>query len=334
MTEQESKQESYKTANKLYLHFKKLYPDYFKYNNDLNQDNINLIITQTKTDLKNPLQIKKLITIIEQKIKKYKINISTSESYTENLAKFSSFDIKQQSSSQNTNNNNTHKNVQKIIVKEPQLLELPNIEPENINSQFEKLTNNFTHRDKERMDAMTEEVKQKKNYYILIDSKDRKKSAFPSASSFSIDFAPGDSDNNGYIDRKFANVISIELIDVLLHKTEETTAQPYLIINIDETGGLYYATNTFAKSAFCILISPKTINNDFDYYDFTDKNAIVKDFPQHRNITRLSIKILCSDGNDYDFGSSLNESNNTVAMFRFKLTCIEQSINSNYLNQN
>ncbi len=323
-------QDNYKTANKIYMHFKNAYPNYFKYNQDLNPENIGTIIKQTKTEINNPQQIKRLITIIETKIKNYKPIILTSETYKDNSPKYSPIITTKEPTSTPMD---TKQATPPPIIKEPKLAELPDIPPENIDTQFDRLTNKFTHRDREYANNLMEEVKQKKEYYLLIDSKDRKTSVFPNANSFTVDFAPSDTTSTGYIDRKFANVVSIELIDALLHKTEETPAPPYLIINIDETGGLYYATNTYAKSAFAILISPKTIG-DYDYYDFTDKNAIVKEFPQHRNITRLSIKILCSDGTDYNFGNTLNASNNTVALFRFKLTCIEQSINTNYLNQN
>ena len=186
-------------------------------------------------------------------------------------------------------------------------------------------------------------------YNIVIDSKDRDKTKYPSASSFVIDFSPATFDpnnpgsaNSGYISRAFGNIISCEILDITLYDSSKISDSsdsvalgipiPYLLLELNEFGSNFYGTNDILNTSFGMLTSYSIIGN-YKYYDVNSENSnqtFKKVFNPRVNLNKLTIRIKLPDGTPYNFGS-VNESEiATLFKLTFRITCLQKNLATNY----
>ena len=184
------------------------------------------------------------------------------------------------------------------------------------------------------------------NYYIIIDSKDRDYTKNPNPNNFVIEFSPSsgpDAPTSGYIDRGLGNIISMELLDVMVLNTSSLSdssdagdaSYPYLLLNIDELGGNYLGTNTNLTKSFAIL-KDYSVTDSYKYYsmlgDASDMST-KKVFNPRINLTRLTVQILKQDGELFNFGSSSDSTSNTVVNLSMRVTTLQKNLATQISNK-
>jgi hypothetical protein len=163
-------------------------------------------------------------------------------------------------------------------------------------------------------DELFEKETKEIEYIISLDSKDRNIEKWPNPNEFRIEFAPiSDGINNkfknGYINRSFNNVISVQLVSAIFPKKscdgDNLEDYPYLILELDELGSNYEGTNKHSNKAFA------KITFDIDcgkYKRFNSENngEFIKYFNPRRAISRLTLRVLKPVGELYNFGTDIN----------------------------
>lgn len=186
-------------------------------------------------------------------------------------------------------------------------------------------------------------------YNIIIDSKDRDIVKFPNPSSFVIDFSPPDSKgtdiNKGYINTAFGNIISCELLDIVLldtatecdssDSTGSGNSVPYIVLEIPELGNTYYGTNDELNRCFATLTTYELMNG-YKYYNINAINSnhtITKVYNPRINLNRMTIKLKLPDGTLYSFGSANNASTSTVFKMSFRITTLQKNLSTGFINK-
>lgn len=188
-------------------------------------------------------------------------------------------------------------------------------------------------------------------YNIVIDSKDRDFAKYASASNFVIDFSPPESQggvgniNTGYISTAFGNIISCELLDIILLDTSAEcdssdstglgTAPPYIILEIPELGTNYYGTNDNLSRCFATLTSYH-LQDGYKHYNINGENSnhtIMKVYNPRINLNRMSIRLKMPDGTLYSFGTDGNTSTKTVFKLSFRITTLQKNLSTSFINK-
>lgn len=188
-------------------------------------------------------------------------------------------------------------------------------------------------------------------YNIVIDSKDRDFAKYASASNFVIDFSPPESQggvgniNTGYINTAFGNIISCELLDIILldtsaecdasDSTGSGTAPPYIILEIPELGTNYYGTNDNLSRCFATLTSYH-LQDGYKHYNINGENSnhtIMKVYNPRINLNRMTIRLKMPDGTLYSFGADGNTSTKTVFKLSFRITTLQKNLSTSFINK-
>lgn len=188
-------------------------------------------------------------------------------------------------------------------------------------------------------------------YNIVIDSKDRDFTKYMSASNFVIDFSPPMSQNGvgnintGYISTAFGNIISCELLDIILLDTSAEcdasdsigsgTAPPYIILEIPELGTNYYGTNDNLSRCFATLTSYH-LQDGYKHYNINGENSnhtIIKVYNPRINLNRMTIRLKMPDGTLYSFGADGNTSTKTVFKLSFRITTLQKNLSTGFINK-
>lgn len=149
-----------------------------------------------------------------------------------------------------------------------------------------------------------------KNFYILIDSKDRNKNSWSTNNPFQFDLQPSSIDvtannMNNSINKKFSDIHSITIKQIILPKIDMDI--PYLLINIQEIGGNINISNNSASNCFGYLTNPKIIG-DYMYYSFEDyhDSHLTKVFESRIELSKLTISFLKPNGKLIEFDNNLS----------------------------
>ena len=196
-----------------------------------------------------------------------------------------------------------------------------------------------------RVKNFMEEEKTEFEHRIIIDSKDRDFDSFPSPSEYTIllgvpNISSGD--KKGYITRNYEEVVSFELIQVVIRDTSTVTnasdnpdVPPYLLIEIEEVGSIYEGTNQALSKSFAKL----------QFYELSDhgqtkyRNYCIGDeefkkiFKPRRNLNRLTIRILNIDGELYNFGDDKDDSSVSYNSFVFKIVTLQKNFVSTFIDK-
>lgn len=202
---------------------------------------------------------------------------------------------------------------------------------ETLNTQFEPHSDGFNDSEKKAVSNMMSPEKIYREYYVVIDSKDRDTTKFSTPNEYQIPFAPSNSATTGYIDSGFQNVVSVELIEALLiDSSSETNASdngstyPYLLLEVEELGGMFNGTNNQISQSFAMLKKYET-QNGYKYYDLmggTVHERIIRIFNPQMSLNKMTIRVKKPNGTIFNFGDANNSNTNTVNYFVFKVkTC-------------
>ncbi len=172
----------------------------------------------------------------------------------------------------------------------------PTLETKRLNDDlFEKNTNNKVH-------------------YVAIDSRDRNRKIWPGSNEYRISFAPPsdslfDEPDTGHISRDFSNVASVQLISAIIPRFsidgDCIDLYPYILLEIEELGGIYDGTNASTNRAFCKITFDTVVGK---YVHFSPKNyePFIKHFNPRISMNRLTIRFKKPNGELFDFGTSID----------------------------
>ena len=224
-----------------------------------------------------------------------------------------------------------------------------NINNKNKNGMMEKNDNEINHTDRYiLMDKQKELLKEESGdwvYYLVIDSKDRDFTAYPDPNFYTIKFSPpsfssGDA-RAGYVDKIFNNVKSIELIKCgFLDTSEETDSSdtggaepPYVMLEVEEFGTQHNGANQFLNKSLAIL-DTYTKHGNYKYYDVVYANeGTINKFNPRITIDKMTIRFRLPNGQLYNFGANNKSKTSTVNYMVFKLTVMQRSLDTTFLNK-
>ena len=201
-----------------------------------------------------------------------------------------------------------------------------------------------------RVKEFMEEKEMEFEHFILIDSKDRNHTVDTNPAEYTIKFGITDVDVPGSITRNFEEVVSIELIEIMIKHTQgaaysgssdQVSIPPYLILEIDEIGGNMEGTNNQINKAFGRLTYFELIgtdNNDkskntlYRHY-IIPRGNIIKYFKPRKNLTRLTFRIRNFNGDLYNFGDAVDDNNNSCNSFTFCIKTKQKNFVSNFIDK-
>jgi hypothetical protein len=189
-------------------------------------------------------------------------------------------------------------------------------------------------------------------YNIVIDSKDRDRTKYPNANYFVIDFSPAnfnpaspESANTGFISRAFGNIISCEVLDVvMLHTADQSDSSdsaatnpriPYILLDMAELGTNYQGTNDELNKCFAMLTSYDVMDNYKHFHINADNSShtIKKVYNPRINLNRLTIQIKLPNGQLWDFGSVDEDAIGTLFKISLRLVCSQKNLATNYYSK-
>jgi hypothetical protein len=285
----------------------------------------------------------------------YLNQIETNNHQTVNYQSFPSAPMTQNNSSNNRNENNDNNvinvnlgtPIDNILNNLPTTLptetstSMPASNPSSL-SQNNNFTDRFILTEKQR--SLIKEDGSDISYYIIIDSKDRDMNAFRSPNDYTIRFSPpnfnGTDNRNGFVDKIFHNVKSLELVRCGFLDTSGITGAsdhqendpPYVILEIDEFITQHNGTNQNLNRATIIMDSFSKIGK-YKYYDLYDNEGRVTKFNPRVTIDKMSVKFRLPDGSLYKFGEENDDNTKTVNYMIFRIVVMHKMLDTNYLNK-
>jgi len=341
-----------KVSDKIYTHFKNKYPSTINASG-FNKNTITTIINQSiKKAPLNEKSINKIIEIIDLKFK-MTINSDNRKGSQYNTNSFSMDEeskISVDKYLENYTNKVTILSDNGITSKNALEADLPKtMAPLYDTIKIEKpepFNEDFPIRDREKQTDMLNSETREFFYYVVINSNDRNIVKSPNPNEFVIEFAPapsGDSPQSGYIDKAFHNIKACELLNVSILDTsgesDSSVAQPssfpYLLLQFDELQTNYYGTNSNLSKAFAIL-TDYTKTGNYKYYKLlgdSSESNICKVYNPRINLTKLTTRLLLPDGTPFNFGTThKNDTSNSCIIFGLRLTTIQKTLSTSFLN--
>jgi len=158
---------------------------------------------------------------------------------------------------------------------------------------------------------------EKKVHYLTISSKDRNITAYPNVNQYSIKFP-----------NEFKNIHSIELIQAIIPDQNNVQDEPYLLLQIDEIQDVMVSNDKNISNSFAILqLAPPTRSGTFIQIDRRIHEYTVKYYDTPKAyLSKMTITILDSEGNPFDFGTDTPSPPNKTFQntFIFKIVTLEK----------
>lgn len=156
-------------------------------------------------------------------------------------------------------------------------------------------------------------------YYLTVSSKERDTTNYPSCSNYTTNLA-----------KEFKNIYSIELIQCIIPDKNNVLHEPYLLLRIQELEDVMISNDINMSNAFAVLQLTSAVSSGYfiNTAHHVHENTI-KYFntPKH-SLNKMSISIIDTDGNIFDFGGSGSTSKEYQNTFIFRIVCLEKSTSS------
>jgi hypothetical protein len=190
-----------------------------------------------------------------------------------------------------------------------------NYESNNFNSVFSQQNRNLSIINEPNMEYT------KTNKYLVLSSKDRDTSIYPSSSQYVLN-----------LDQEYKNVSRIELIQAIIPDKNSVTAEPYLLLNIKELENTMESNNKELCDAFTILqLNQPIVSGAFIQLMTQIHEHVVLNYKTPKaSLSKITISITDADGQVFDFGGSGSTAKEFQTLFVFKITMLEN--NQNVIN--
>lgn len=130
--------------------------------------------------------------------------------------------------------------------------------------------------------------------FLIVHSKDRDISLYPSPSRYRIDVADT-------VGSSFRCSRKVSLHSAIMPNCNSVLAQPYLLLNIDELSGTAFSsTNSASQKAMALMMLDKVYDAKF----FNARTDVCRELTQNvsQPLKTLSITIMDQYGEPFDFG--------------------------------
>lgn len=158
----------------------------------------------------------------------------------------------------------------------------------------------------------------KKNHFLVVSSKDRNVTSYPSSSNFVIN-----------LNNQFKSIQRIELLHATIPDKGSVQNQPYLVLNIKElqTNTLQSNDTTIQKSFALLHPTIPVASNTFMQIDskLFEMSYLEYTVTPRANLAKMSIQILNPSGSVFSFGGDGTLDTDYQCTFVFKITCLEQT---------
>lgn len=136
---------------------------------------------------------------------------------------------------------------------------------------------------------------------IVVDSRDRNTTAFPTPNPFAFHFFPSNTFEGAALFEKYHNISSIRLVECIL--PDFSSSVPYLTLVIPELDDTLSGTNDILKKAFTVLLPDRIFGGIL--HCRTDGMAYCKKEynPPKGSFSKWSLSFYEPDGNLHTFGS-------------------------------
>lgn len=152
---------------------------------------------------------------------------------------------------------------------------------------------------------------EKRENYLIVSSADRDTSIYPSSSNFVIQ-----------LQQEYKNITSVELIQAIVPDKNDVTAEPYLLLKVNEFENTMESNNKQIYNSFAILqVCQPTVPNSFLQIDKRIFENVTLNYRTPRaSLSKITIQITNSEGSIFDFGGSGATTKATQCLFVFKIT--------------
>ena len=140
-----------------------------------------------------------------------------------------------------------------------------------------------------------------KEHYIIIDSRDRDRTLWPTTSHFEVKLEPSSSFSGATLSHHYKNIKSIELISAAYPVNGGNSNETCLYVCIPELEGSFDGNSLASAKAFARLI-PSNTTQYFNYTDLNESNKLVYE-AQGKRLDRLTIQIKKHDNSFVNFGT-------------------------------
>lgn len=157
----------------------------------------------------------------------------------------------------------------------------------------------------------------KREYYLVVSSKDRDPSIYPNPNSFRIN-----------LPKVYRNIHSVELIQAIIPDKNSVLSEPYLVLTVNELEDIMESNDPNISDAFAILmLAPPNATGGFISVDNRiHENTVLKFVTPKANLSTMTIKLTDFSGELFDFTNTSGvidkQYENT---FIFKITQLEKS---------
>jgi hypothetical protein len=149
----------------------------------------------------------------------------------------------------------------------------------------------------------------KREYYLVVSSKDRDVEKYPSSSQFSV-----------RLPKEYKNIHSVELIQAIIPDKNNVTYEPYLVLTIEELVDTMESIDSNISDSFAILMlnqaaSPgKFISIDNRIHE----NTVLNYTTPKASLSKMTLKLTDFDGGLFSFGgdNTLNKENQVLFVFK------------------
>jgi len=156
-------------------------------------------------------------------------------------------------------------------------------------------------------------------HYLSISSKDRDRTVYPNVNNYIIE-----------LPNEFKNIYSVELIQAIIPAKNNADEEPYLLLNIGEISDVVLSNDKNISDSFAIL-QPNTPIKPAGFMQIDKRiheNTVKYYKTPKANLSRMTIKILDSLGDVFDFGTDTippNAIDETLQnTFIFKIVTLEK----------
>ena len=157
---------------------------------------------------------------------------------------------------------------------------------------------------------------QDKESYLIITSKSRDTTLYPSSSNFSVE-----------LNDEYRNIKSIELIQAIIPDKGAVTQEPYLLLQINEIDNVMDSPDDIIRKSFAFLCTNTATEPDhFISIDRSVHENTPKIYSNLRaSLSKMTIRIVDSNGNVFSFGSPVDPKDKLYqTTFIFKIVTVEK----------
>lgn len=179
-------------------------------------------------------------------------------------------------------------------------------------NEYENNMYNTVYKDASNLSLQEQVVYDTEVHYLVISSADRNILSYPKSNYFVMD-----------LQQEYRNIQSVELIQAIIPDKNSVTAEPYLLLRIDELSRTMHSLNGPISDSFAILQpAPPTTSGGFIQLDKRiAENVILYYRTPKASLSKVTVSINNYLGVPFEFGGDGTTDKDYQITFVIKLVC-------------